>query len=221
MSEKDSSIILQFHSSYCLQDGRRVVSLPRKEHVPLSSNYQNAENRFHAIERRLERDVTIRKVYHNEMFNYIKHGHVEIATTANGLQETYYLPHHLVKKDKRGNVKWRIVFDEGAHERDTSSLNDTLEMGPNLLPELLSLMLRFRQHPLAIIGDISQAFLQLTLHQRDRLNVVLVVSLLPKRRWKLHNDRRGCNLSVHEIAIRTHVQPLSSLRYTTGASHHT
>jgi hypothetical protein len=68
--------------------------------------------------------------------NYIKHGHVEIAPTTNGLQETYYLPHHLVKKDKRGNVKWRIVFDGGTHERDTSSLNSTLEMGPNLLPEL-------------------------------------------------------------------------------------
>jgi hypothetical protein len=35
-----------------------------------------------------------------------------------------------------GNVKWRIVFDGGTHERDTSSLYSTLEIGPNLLPEL-------------------------------------------------------------------------------------
>jgi hypothetical protein len=145
-----------------------VVSLLRKEHVPLSSNYHNAAKWFHALERRLERDETIRKVYHDEMFNYIKRKHVEIAPPTNGTQETYYLPHHLVKQDKRGNLKWRIVFDGGAHERDASSLNDGLEMGPNLLPEILSLLLRFRQHPLAIIGDICQAFLQLTLHPNDR-----------------------------------------------------
>jgi hypothetical protein len=164
MSEKDSSLLLQFYSSHCLQDGRRVISLPRKEHGSLFSIYHHAEKRFHALERRLERDETIRKIYHDEMFNYIKHEHVEIAPPTNETQETYYLPHHLVKKDKRGNLKWLIVFDGVAHEGDASSLNDALEMGPNLLPERLTLMLRFRQHPLAIIGDTSQAFLQLTLH---------------------------------------------------------
>jgi hypothetical protein len=168
MSEKDSSLLSQFHASHSLQNGRRVVSLPRKEHVSLPSNYHQAEKRLHALERRLERDTTLREVYYDQMFNYIRHEHVEIAPPTDGTQEIYYLPHHLVRKDKRGNLKWRIVFDGGAHERDASSLNDALEVGPNLLPELLSLMLKFRQRPLAIIGDISQSFLQLSLHQKDR-----------------------------------------------------
>lgn len=168
ISERDSSLLSQFHATHRLQNGRRVVSLPRKEHVSLSSNYHHAKKRFHSLERRLERDETLRKVYHDQMFNYIRQEHVEIAPPTDGTQDTYYLPHHLVKKDKRGHLKWRIVFDGAAHERDAPSLNDALEMGPNLLPELLSLMLRFRQHPLAIIGDIRQAFLQLTLHQKDR-----------------------------------------------------
>jgi len=41
-------------------------------------------------------------------------------------------------------------------------------MGPNLLPEILATLLRFRLHPVGIIGDVGQAFLQLSLHRRDR-----------------------------------------------------
>jgi hypothetical protein len=167
MSEKDSSLLSQFHASHRLQNGR-VVSIPRKEHVSLSSNYHHAEKRFHALQRRLERDKTLHEVYHDQMFNYIKHEQVEIAPPTEGTQETYYLPHHLVRKNKCGNLKRRIIFDGGAHERDASPFNDGLEVGPNLLPELISLMLKFRQLPLAITGDISQSFLQLTLHQKDR-----------------------------------------------------
>jgi hypothetical protein len=40
------------------------------------------------------------------MFNYIKHEQVEIAPPTNGIQETYYLPHHLVTKDPNG--RWQL-----------------------------------------------------------------------------------------------------------------
>ena len=59
-------------------------------------------------------------------------------------------------------------FDISSHEDQAPSLNDALEMGPNLLPEILETLLRFRLHPVDIIGDIGQAFLQLNLHRRDR-----------------------------------------------------
>jgi hypothetical protein len=90
-----------------------VVSLPRKEHVSLSSNYHHAEKRFHALARRLEKDETLRNVYHDQMLNYIRHEQVEIAPPADGTEETYHLLHHLVRKEKRGNLKWRIVFHGG------------------------------------------------------------------------------------------------------------
>jgi len=41
-------------------------------------------------------------------------------------------------------------------------------MGPNLLPEILATLLRFRLYPVGIIGDIGQAFLQLIPNKRDR-----------------------------------------------------
>ena len=41
-------------------------------------------------------------------------------------------------------------------------------MGPNLLPEELATVLHFRGNPVAIIGDIQQALLQLSLDRTDR-----------------------------------------------------
>ena len=72
------------------------------------------------------------------------------------------------KRERRGKIKWRIVFDASSNEGDSPSLNDVLEMGPNLLPEVMATLQRFREHPVAIIGNIQQAFLQLPLDRRDR-----------------------------------------------------
>jgi len=44
------------------------------------------------------------------------------------------------RKKKAKAVKWRIVFDASSHEPGSPSLNDFLEMGPNLLPEILSIL---------------------------------------------------------------------------------
>jgi hypothetical protein len=59
-------------------------------------------------------------------------------------------------------------FDGSSHEDHAPSLNDALEMGPNLLPEILGTLLRFRLYPVGIMGDIGQAFLQMSLNKRDR-----------------------------------------------------
>jgi len=73
-----------------------------------------------------------------------------------------------VKKVRNGRMKWRIVFDASSHESNAPSLNEVLEMGPNLQPEIFAVLLQFRLHHSAIVGDITQAFLQLVLDRRDR-----------------------------------------------------
>jgi len=41
-------------------------------------------------------------------------------------------------------------------------------MGPNLSSEIFAILLRFRLYPTAIVSDITQAFLQLSLDEKDR-----------------------------------------------------
>jgi hypothetical protein len=150
-----------------MEDSRRVVSLPKKENVHLPSNRQNAMTRLKSLETRLMKSANVRHVYHTHMLDYIRRGQVEVVDPGEA-EDTFYSPHHVVSKGKRGDIKWRIVFDASSHERDMPSLNDTLEMGPNLLAEVFATLLRFRLNPTAIIGDIQQAFLQLQLDENDR-----------------------------------------------------
>ncbi|XP_042896626.2 uncharacterized protein [Parasteatoda tepidariorum] len=107
-------------------------------------------------------------MYVTLMEDYIDKRQVEIAPENHDKEEkSYYIPHHVVIKEKNAEIKRRIVFDASSHTPGHPSLNDVLEQGPNLLPEILVTLLRFRLHKQAIISDGSQAFLQLALWEKD------------------------------------------------------
>ena len=68
-------------------------------------------------------------------------------------------------------MKWsvHIVYDASARSgRNTPSLNDCLYAGPPLSPFIYDVLLRFRAHKVALIGDIEKAFLNVSVHPRDR-----------------------------------------------------
>ena len=167
MSAKDSALLEDFHASFRIRDRRRVVSLPKKQDTPLPDNRMIAEGRLRNLRKRLDNSEVLKEMYYSQMAEFIARGQVEEAPMEESAT-VFYLPHQAVKKEKRGKTKWRIVFDASSHEDNAPSLNDILEMGPNLLPEIFAILLRFRLHYLAVVGDITQAFLQLVLDEEDR-----------------------------------------------------
>lgn len=80
----------------------------------------------------------------------------------------YYLPHHPVIKEDRAATKLRVVFDASSHEKFSCSSNKCLLLGPNLNPDLLNILIKFRQYPVAVTADIESACLQKSLNKRDR-----------------------------------------------------
>jgi len=83
---------------------------------------------------------------------------VETAPAEEPTSTVFYLPHQAVKKEKHGKTKWKIVFDASSHETNVPSLNNVLEMGPNLLPEIVAILLRFRLHPTGIAISHKRSF---------------------------------------------------------------
>ncbi|XP_021929921.1 uncharacterized protein LOC110834758 [Zootermopsis nevadensis] len=165
---KETAILQEFHASYRIEDGRRVVSLPRKKDILLSDIRTMAEKRFQTLQIRLQANADFKSMYHNHMLDYILKNQVEVVPPDETFDNVFHLPHHAVKKGKRGATKCRIVFDASSHEQGFPSLNDTLEMGPNLLPEKLAILLRFRMYEKALDCDGNHAFLQLSLNENDR-----------------------------------------------------
>lgn len=62
---------------------------------------------------------------------------VEHETGAGNLDRVYYIPHQAIFRDNSSTTKIRIVFDASSHECN-KSLNDNLESGPNLNPDLVT-----------------------------------------------------------------------------------
>lgn len=80
----------------------------------------------------------------------------------------YYLPHHAVLREDKMTTKLRVVFDALSHEDGCPSLNNCLLTGPNLNPDLLGILIRFRLHDIAFTADIKKTFLQIFLAAKDR-----------------------------------------------------
>ncbi|XP_045455426.1 uncharacterized protein LOC123665124 [Melitaea cinxia] len=148
-------------------DGRFVVTLPLKESPTiLGDSYHLAERRFLSLERRLDRDTTMKQLYMEFMKEYLALGHMTESQT-NGTVSCY-LPHHGVLRESSSTTKLRVVFDASAVTTSGVSLNDILRVGPTLQDDLLSILLRFRQHKYVVTADIEKMYRQTEVCEHQR-----------------------------------------------------
>ena len=115
--------------------------------------------------------------YDNQLKILLQKGHIELLPR-DCIPESY-LPHRGVVKLDRETTKLRILHDASAKSEGGLSLNDVLEKGPNLLPLLWGILLRFQIGKVGVVGDLDKVFLQLTLEEKDR-NVCCFLWLNPQ-----------------------------------------
>ena len=80
----------------------------------------------------------------------------------------YYMPHRAVFRENAATTKTRVVFNASASMRGKDSLNNLLDPGPSLLPDLVGLLLRFREYRFAVQADIRKAFFMIGIREEDR-----------------------------------------------------
>ena len=78
------------------------------------------------------------------------------------------MPHHPVIRPEKLTTKIRLVFGASSKSRGEKSLNECLYPEPSLTAELFSVLLRFRVFNVVVVGDIENAFLQISLNSDDR-----------------------------------------------------
>ena len=102
-------------------------------------------------------------------FRYL--GQLELVPNANlekPCELVFYLPHHSVVKEDSTTTKLRVVFDGSAKSQSGTSLNESLMVGSITQPDLLSTLMRFRFHRVAISGDVAKMYRQIGLDTNDR-----------------------------------------------------
>ncbi|XP_075264062.1 uncharacterized protein LOC142355564 [Convolutriloba macropyga] len=112
---------------------------------------------LNSVERRLQKDETIKKRYQETIDTDNNAGYVrkvdqtELNETKDKLQ--WYLSHLPVINPHRP-VKVRRVRNAAAKYQGLA-LNDKLLSGPDLLQSLIGTIYRFREHPIALSADIE------------------------------------------------------------------
>lgn len=157
------------HSTKRNEDGRFVLRLPTKPELKnMGSSLELATARFINIERRLQRDESLRVEYVRFMKEYLEMGHMREVTAEEEWRENeYYLPHHPVLKSSSLTTKTRVVFDGSARTSTGLALNDVLMRGQSVQEDIFSILTRFRKHQYVITADFEKMFRQIRIAEDD------------------------------------------------------
>ena len=83
-------------------------------------------------------------------------------------EKEFYIPHKAVVRESAESTKVQIVYDASAKANEkVPSLNDCLETGLPIQNKLWSVLTRNRFHPVALAGDLKQAFLHVRVREED------------------------------------------------------
>ena len=81
-------------------------------------------------------------------------------------ERIWYLPLHPVENsNKPGRVR-RVA--NAASKFRGKSLNSNLLTGPDLPNNLLGFLVRFGEHPVAVLADVESMFMQIAIHKIDQ-----------------------------------------------------
>ena len=161
-SQEECLVVCHFKENHRKsKDGRFVVPLPCKPGAKaLGESRTQAVRRFLSLERSLHSKNQF-KDFSDVIEEYFEMDHAELVPTDDMQKpshQVFYLPMHAVYKETTTTTKIRAVFDASAKSSTGVSLNDTLMVGPTVHPPLIDVLIRFRQHQIALTADISKMY---------------------------------------------------------------
>ncbi len=163
----------QFLDSYLASitrddDNRYVVKYPFRNDI---TDYDDclaiATKRLNSLLASQKFSAEHRAEYHKIFEEYLVLGFIEEADPYY-LGKTAYLPHRPVIRETAETTKIRPVFDGSVHFKHRRSFNANLEVGPNLNPDIMGILMRWRRHKVAWTADIEKAFLQIAIHPEHK-----------------------------------------------------
>jgi len=165
--------VSSFVPSISFNDNRYSITLPWKDdHVEIPDHLTLCESRLRGLLHRLRSTPDLLLEYDKIIKDHLECGMVEVVEPDQPSvihKNVHYLPHHGVIRQASQTTKLRIVYNGSARAFSSeSSLNDCLETGPNYIPKLFDILVRFRWHKIAITADIEKAFLMVAVDERDR-----------------------------------------------------
>ena len=163
LSLEDKRALHILNNTVKRESGHYSVGLLWKEDSrEMSDGRALAEKRLEGLKRRFKKNPDLYEKYCNKMKEYITNFAEPVSSESNG--HCRYIPHHCTAAES----KFRVVFDCSARSEDGKSLNDMLLRGPDLTNTVVGVLMRFRQHPVAVVADMKGMFSQVLVEENDR-----------------------------------------------------
>nr|XP_049706201.1 uncharacterized protein LOC126056614 isoform X3 [Helicoverpa armigera] len=196
-------------------DGRFVVTIPLKQDPQvLGDSFEMAKRRFLSLERKFEREPIFKEKYLSFMKEYEQLGHMTENKVLFPYSDNvnYYLPHHGVLRESSTTTKLRTVFDASAVTTSGISFNEIQMVGPTVQDDLLSILLRFRQHKIVVSADVEKMFRSINVVPSQRSLQQIVFRFDPSHRLKTYTLNTVCQGTASAPYLAT--KCLSSLAST-------
>ena len=154
-----------------LQEDKWTSRYPWIRHPKeLPNNYTAAFAMLKSTERRLKKSASHMELYKQQIQDMLDRGVAKIIRR-DELQSydgpIYYLSHHEVMKPDSLSTPCRIVFNSSA-KFGGHVLNDYWAKGPDLLNNLLGILIRFRENSVAVAGDIRKMYHSVNISDLDQ-----------------------------------------------------
>ena len=140
-----------------------------KDPGTLPNNRSVALARLVSTEKRLRKRPEVSELYSQQIQDMIENGvarKLSVAEIRNYAGPIHYVAHHEILKQSQ-TTPCRIVFNTSAKFLNVA-LNDYWATGPNLMNNLLGVLLRFCENYFAIVGDIKRMYHTIRISQLDQ-----------------------------------------------------
>ena len=180
-------VLERFERTVQYEKQRYTVELPFKEpRMKLASNEIPVRKQLDQLIKRLKASGQLER-YDDGIKELIQRGFVEeVPPDVLDKKEVHYLAHHPVYREDKISTKLRQVFNGSGGK---TPLNDQLETGPNLNPQLTSSLQHMRLFRVGLTADIEKAFHQMNVAEKDRdflrfFWIDLVSGVIKRYRWR-------------------------------------
>ena len=137
----------------------------------LPNNYAAAYATLCSTEKKLKQDPSWAKTYHQQIVEHEQRGVARLLSEEEMLEwrgPIFYLSHMALKQPKSATTPVRLVFNSSQTYRGVS-LNSCLAKGPDAFNNtLIGMLLKFRESPVVMIGDIRKMYNSVHLAPEDQ-----------------------------------------------------
>ena len=135
----------------------------------MENNYPVAKAQRDSLQRRLNKDFELKQLYEQTLETKLEKVYVKSVTFSNPAPEKiWYLPNHPVKKPSKPGKVRRVANAASVFKKQSPNKNLLSDPDLLILNNVVGLLLRFRQDPVAVMAGSEAMFIKICIRTEDQ-----------------------------------------------------